>query len=150
VTVAVNSMSNTYHTRGQGMDVKKQLQEYRWIVKNIEMLEDKLLEAETDIQRMTQRFNDMPTSEGQHDKYTDKIADIIEIQKEINEEVERKYKKQNAVHKLIESLDEREQMLVRCKYINGMTWEECAVEMHYGWQHLHRIHATILKKLNMR
>jgi len=150
VTHAVNTMSNTYQIRGSGMDAKKKLQRYSWIERNIKHLEDRLMEMETDIQRMTQRFNDMPTAEGQHDKYSDKISDMIDLKKEINDEVLRKWKEVKEVERMIESLNETEQNLIRLKYIDCLSWVECAVEMSYSWQHLHYIHKKILNKLNIR
>ena len=138
---------NTYHKRGLGMDVKKQLQQHCWVNENINHLEEQLLEMETDIQRMTQRFNDMPKSEGQHDKFTDKIAEMIDIKKEINDELLRKWELRKKVEGMIETLDEREQRLVRYRYIECLTWEKCAVKMNYEWRHLHNIHKKILIQL---
>lgn len=145
--VAVTT-SNTYHRRGSGMDrVQNQLKEYQWIVKNIASLEERLLKLETDIQRVTQLYNDMPQAKGFHDKYTDKINDIIETKKEINEEIERKYKKLSWIQAMIATLDEREQMLLTYYYIDGLTFEECAVRMFYSFQWVCSIHKGAIKKL---
>ena len=132
------------------MDVKRQLQEYSWIVKNIELMEERLLELDTDLQRATARLSDMPKAQGSPDKITLKVADIIDLQNEINEEVQRRCKKEQEIKALMGKLDEREQVLVRLKYVKCLTWEQCAVEMNYGWQHLHKIHKNLLRKLNRR
>lgn len=145
--VAVTT-SNTYHRRGSGMDrVKRKFQEYRWIVENINALEERLLKLETDIQRMTQLYNDMPKATGFHDKYTDKVHEITETKKEINEEIGRKYQKLSDIHGMIAKLDEREQRLMTYKYIDGLTFEECAVKMFYSFQWVCSIHKNALRKL---
>jgi len=47
----------------------------------------------------------------------------------------------------IEKLKPRERLLVRLHYIDGLTWEQVAVEMTYSWSQVHRIHAKALQKL---
>ena len=47
----------------------------------------------------------------------------------------------------IECLDPRERTLIRLYYIEGLTWEEVCVSMHYEWAQIHRIHALALRKL---
>lgn len=47
----------------------------------------------------------------------------------------------------IEKLEPRERRLVRLHYIDGLTWEQVAVEMTYSWRQVHRIHGEALEKL---
>ncbi len=55
-------------------------------------------------------------------------------------EVEEKIKKMK---------NEEEQMVLRLRYIRGLKWEEVALEMGYGWTHIHRIHASALRNFKM-
>jgi RNA polymerase sigma factor (sigma-70 family) len=43
--------------------------------------------------------------------------------------------------------DETERMLMRYRYLEGMTWEEVAVAICYSWKQMHRIHAKALARL---
>ncbi len=51
------------------------------------------------------------------------------------------------IEQAIDSLDPLERTLVRLYYIDGLKWEEVAVEMSYCWRQVHRIHAAALEKL---
>jgi RNA polymerase sigma factor (sigma-70 family) len=51
------------------------------------------------------------------------------------------------IESAIECLDPRERTLIRLYYIEGLTWEEVCVSMHYEWAQIHRIHALALRKL---
>ena len=51
------------------------------------------------------------------------------------------------IEQAIEELEPRERWLVRLHYIDGLTWEQVAVEMDYSWRQVHRIHSDALDKL---
>lgn len=51
------------------------------------------------------------------------------------------------IERAIEKLEPRERHLVRLHYIDGLTWEQVAVEMDYSWRQVHRIHGDALAKL---
>lgn len=48
----------------------------------------------------------------------------------------------------IARLNETERLLFRCRYIDGMTWEEVAVTINYSWSQMHTIHSQALDKLS--
>lgn len=48
-----------------------------------------------------------------------------------------------------EMTDDKEQEVLRLKYLTGLTWEAVAVEIGHSSQHVHRIHASALKNLKM-
>lgn len=47
----------------------------------------------------------------------------------------------------IASLDPIERTLIRLYYVDGLTWEQVCVAIHYEWAQTHRIHAKALAKL---
>ena len=47
----------------------------------------------------------------------------------------------------IDTLDDREQYLIRARYVEGRRWERIAVEMNYSWKQVHRIHGAALRKM---
>ena len=51
------------------------------------------------------------------------------------------------IERAIERLAPRERRLVRLHYVDGMNWEQVAVEMDYSWRQVHRIHSSALEKL---
>lgn len=48
----------------------------------------------------------------------------------------------------IAGLNETERLLFRCRYIDGMEWEDVAVAINYGWSQMHAIHGKALNKLS--
>ncbi len=71
----------------------------------------------------------------------------IELLKEERLEKARCYQKIERQIRQME--DEKEQEVLRLKYIRGMEWEEVAIEMGYTWRHTHRIHSSALKNFKM-
>lgn len=53
----------------------------------------------------------------------------------------------DAIEDAIESLSATERVLMRAKYIEGLTWEEVADLMHYDVRQIHRIHGRALQRL---
>lgn len=125
---------------------KKRLKEYIWIQRNIETLEDMLLEVDTKLQCITSQLTpDKISTTKNPDKFSDLISDRIKIEKSINNEIQKGLKEMVYIESVINKIDERGKLLMRYRYIDGLTWEEIAVKMHYTWQHMHRIHSQCLK-----
>lgn len=68
------------------------------------------------------------------DRYQEKLADLRAEQLRVEE--------------AIETLEPVERMLMRYRYLDGMTWEEVAVAISYSWKQMHRIHGRALDKLS--
>lgn len=128
---------------------KKELQEYRWIKRNIQRLEDRLLELETEATKQTTQLTQDPISGSGYnkDRMTDVVAMIIPVRDRINQQLEKSYELVVKIEKAIETLPEREKYLVRARYIDGVAWERICVDMGYSWRQVHRIHSDALKML---
>lgn len=130
------------------MGIKKKLQNYVWIKENIQSLEDRLLEIDTQLTKITANLSDDPVQTTKDpDRWTNLINERIEVEEMINRELCRCLKEIQYIEKLIEKLPEREKLLMRLRYIDNLKWEEIAYKMNYTWQHMHRIHAEVLKKI---
>lgn len=128
--------------------LKSELQSYTWVRRNIEKLEDKLLELETEATRQTTRFSKTPGSvSAKQDKMGDIVVKMVEVQEQINEQLQQGYAMMRRIEKAIASLPPREAYLIRARYIELKSWEQIAVDMNYSWQHIHRIHSEALKLL---
>ena len=127
---------------------KKQLQEYYWLKRNINQLEDRLLELETQATKITSTITDEPkNSSSNGDKISNIVIKIIDVKYKINSQLQRSYQILEEIENTIEKLPERERYLMRSKYIEGKTWEQIAVDMNYSWMHIHRIHSKALKMI---
>ncbi len=130
---------------------KEELREYRWLVKNIQEMEDELAELETQATHITSSLKeDVVDYTSCKDKMSGQVARIIELQDTINEQLARMYALQKSIREKISGMPEREKRLLTLKYIEGMTWEEVAVDMDYSWQHIHRLHSRALRLINKK
>lgn len=127
---------------------KRELQEYIWLRKNIQQLEDELLRLETEATRQTTSLRQEPRGNNyDKDKLTSVVAKIIAVKDHINEQLQRSYELQAKIEQAIAGLPQREGYLVRAKYLRGMTWEQIAVDMGVSWRHVHRVHSKALRLL---
>jgi DNA-directed RNA polymerase specialized sigma subunit len=129
------------------MITKTDLQSYYWLTRNVKKLEDKLLELETEATRITTRITHQPKSKNGTDKIGGIVAEIIDVQNKINSKLQNAYIIMSKIEQAASRLPEREAYLIRRRYIDCLTWEQIAVDMHYSWQHVHKIHAKALKLL---
>lgn len=124
------------------------MQAYYWVKKNIERLENELLELETEATRQTAQLTQERKSQNYNpDRLAELVAKIVEVQEEINRQLQQSYELVAKIEKAIEKLPEREKYLIRARYIDCKSWEQVAVEMNYSWKQIHRIHANALKLL---
>ena len=130
------------------MRVKDRLNQYRWIVKTIEEMENRLLEIDAKLEKVTTRLkHDVVQASMQADKWGDLISLKCEIQDKINDRLRDSYTEMRYIENMISVLPERERLMMVYKYIDGKTWEEVAVAMNYTRRHMHKIHSECLIKL---
>ena len=139
----------TRYQTAQNGSIKRDLQEYQWYQKKIQQLEDRLLELETRATKITTTLSDMPRGGGTRDKIGDVVAEIVAVQDKINEELVTSYKILDRIESMIASLPQREQFLMRARYLEGKSWEIICVEMNYEWAQVHRLHAEALKEVSV-
>lgn len=61
-----------------------------------------------------------------------RTADLLNVQREILRTIE-------------QVPDSRYRLLLRARYLEGMTWEQIAVEMAYSWRQMLRMHGDALQ-----
>ena len=128
---------------------KQELSEYYWIRRNITKLEDRLVKLKSASVRVTTQLKQDPINGrgGVSDRVGDSIAEIEEVIIELDYKVTQSYRVLASLEKEIDRLPARENYLIRSRYIEMLSWEQIAVDMNYGWAHIHRIHAEALRIL---
>ena len=127
---------------------KKELQQLYWLKRNIQQLENKLIELETEATKMTRQLSKAPIRiSSTDDRLSEIVCKIVEVQNEINRQLEKSYECTAKIEKAIETLPPREALLIRLRYLDQKRWEEICVEMNYSWRQIHYIHAEALKML---
>lgn len=84
-------------------------------------------------------------SSEEQDKLAATVAKIVDLKKTLREELEEYISLKAEAIRLINSLpDSRHRLVLMHRYINGHTWEQIAVCMHYTYQWVHRLHGQAL------
>lgn len=93
---------------------------------------------------VTPVLSDMPKGGGA-DKIQNAVCRIADIEADINREIDRQIDLRERIETAICAIpDGRLRDLMRYRYIDGLTWEQIAVEMHYSYVHICRMHGQAL------
>lgn len=73
---------------------------------------------------------------------------VLEIDEEIKREIEELQTVRQGIRSALDQLeDEKLKLLMEYRYIDGMTWGQIAVEMHYSYMQICRLHGKALKTI---
>lgn len=87
---------------------KQELQQLYWTKRNIQALENKLLELETEATRVTTQLSNDPKGPIRiEDKQSELVIKMIEVQDEINRQTVLYYKHRAVIENIIESLQKK-------------------------------------------
>lgn len=128
---------------------KKELQEYRELILEFEMLEEKILRLKTEIcSPRNQILHDGPRT-GNVIGIADKVVRLVELktecEKQLNRTIDARMDVENAIQRLNSPL---ERTVISYRYIMGMDWVEISKKLKYSEPHIFRVHNKALK--NMR
>ena len=120
------------------------LLEYQAIERRINRLLDEKRGWMEKATAVTPVLSDMPKGGGA-DKIQNAVCRIADIEADINREIDRQIDLRERIETAICAIpDGRLRDLMRYRYIDGLTWEQIAVEMHYSYVHICRMHGQAL------
>lgn len=131
---------------------KEQLQQYKAIKAELRQIESRLDELEaplysagaTPITGMP-----MPPSRAGTESRQERLADqTMELREYYNDKQKELAEKQLAIERAIDALKPMQRMVLRLRYIEGLSWDEVCTCMGYSWRQTHRIHAEALARLS--
>ena len=124
------------------------LLEYRAIERRINRLIDEKAAWNAKATATTSSFSDMPRSGGGSDKIQTTVEKIIEIEEKLDHEIDALVDLRNRIEAAVERLEDgRLRDVMRYRYIDGMKWEQIAVEMHYSYMQVCRLHGKALLEI---
>ena len=126
---------------------KEQLKEYRYMIMNIERLEEQLMEIDTRLTKTTKPLSDMPKNITPRDMTNDLLARRIDLQNLISKKLSKAYASCAFIEEVIERMPEKEKLLMRLRYIKGSAWKIICIKMNYSWRQVHNIHKKALQLL---
>lgn len=105
----------------------KELNRFRYIDKDIEKDEQELKELRAMVNTLTKEISDMPRGSGVKDRIGDSISRIVDLEKMIELNLERKQIEKKRVMAFIESIDDsRIRLIFYYRFIKNLYWVEVA------------------------
>lgn len=129
---------------------KERLRTYQAIKREAKQLQGQLEELEASMYGpKTQQLTGMPS--GASADMGSTLERVVIKHTELVERYRAKLAELTAeqleIEKAIESLDGTARVLMRHRYIEGLTWEEVCVRLNYSWRQTHRLHRRALEQL---
>ncbi|WP_035213391.1 hypothetical protein [Desulfitobacterium hafniense] len=129
---------------------KQELQNYYWLKRNIQKLEHRIIELDTLAAKQTTRLKndaDSRVSHAEHDRLGAVVAEMVDIKRELGEQLREAYEAEERIQNALRNLPEREKYLIRARYVESKKWEQICLDMNLEWAQVHRVHARALKQL---
>ena len=131
-------------------DKKKWLLEYRKLDQDIERDMEELQRWKSRAEKITSSVSDMPKGGNQGDRLQLAVDRICELGERLNGKIDAAVKRRKEMEAAIATVEDRTlQLLLRYRYIDGMTWEQIAVKMNYDYRWTLRLHGRALTRLTI-
>lgn len=126
------------------------LSRYRKLGRRIEQLSTERAMWLSRACKTTQTISDMPKAKNGAQGDSGEVAQYIEIGEEITQELRELHRLRREILAVVATLkDDTLQNLMRYRYIDGLTFEEIAVKLHYSWRQVCRKHGQALAEMKM-
>lgn len=125
------------------------LKEYIDIVKECAEVRQYYMSKAYSIQAQT--ISDMPMGGAYaHDTVGAKLAKLDTIDEMVNKRLLKLEAKRIEIEGIIDRLDESiHRRLMHMRYIQGLAWEQIAVNINYTWRHVHNLHSDALERVDL-
>ena len=101
--------------------------------------------------RITPVLSPVPGGGGSGSPIERPMDKVLEIDVEINREIDELQIVRQEIRAALNQLeDENLKLLMEYRYIDGLTWEQIAVKMHYGFQWVCKLHGRALNRLRIK
>jgi DNA-directed RNA polymerase specialized sigma subunit len=129
--------------------IKQKLHSYNGAREECKQIDGQIAQIRTTMESpRIQAMDGMPRGSGGGDAMASIVAELIHLEEKYRDKLHRLHTAMSEVEDLIGSLDDPvERQVLRCRYIDGLIWEEVCVKLNYSWSQTHRIHGGALDKL---
>ena len=98
--------------------------------------------------KITPVYSFAPGGRGDGDKIGGAVAKLVDLDKDIQNDIKMLTEALAATRELIKMLgDEKLQLILFKRYLNYQRWEVIAADLGYSWQYIHKMHSKALQKL---
>ncbi len=123
---------------------KEQLRQYRYLKKEIILLQEEIQQLRTSLQAVPQ-LDGMPHSNFAADRTAGVVAKIVDLEAQLHKTLRDMIDLRGEIEECIEGLPADQRLLMRLRYIEGLRWAAVAVEMNYSYKQVCRIHGKVLQ-----
>lgn len=133
----------------------KEKKEYLYRYRNLESSIERLLEEkerwQTRAEKITPAITDMPRGGDAENQRELAICNMMDCANQAAEKINEQTKLKTEIEKAIESVgDDRLELLLVYRYIDGEQWEDITRLLDCSWTHTHRLHAMALEKIKIQ
>lgn len=115
---------------------------------NIKSFEERIAVARSKAERDTPHYGPQSGGAGDGKRLENDVITLLDVERPL---YELKAKREAALRKVIHYIEllppSPMQVVLYKRYINYHSWEQIAAELHYSWQHVHRLHAKALDEI---
>ena len=128
---------------------KEYLSQYRYAVKRAARTDAEIAQWRSVAEKVTPTLSGMPGG-GTGSRIESAVEQMDALREKLNDQMARCAQIRIAIDKAIEGVpDERLRYLLELRYVDGCTFEQIAVNMHYDWRHVVRLHGFALSALKI-
>lgn len=132
------------------MTAKEYLSQYKGLNDSINAKLEQVGELRRKAQTVSSGSSDGTHSSTPRDRIGEITARIVDLEREINEDIDRSIDLQREIRAAIATVPEvRLRTLLEYKYINLLTLDETAVRMNYSYPQICRLHGRALQSVKM-
>lgn len=121
---------------------KKELDELRTAHQKISDYEERILRLRSRMESVTQSLSNTPVQSSRQDTLLNQLAILEEMENTLEEKRLDLYRLQKRALEEFERLSHPLGIIMKLRYIDGLSWEAVALESHYSESHCYRLHET--------
>jgi DNA-directed RNA polymerase specialized sigma subunit len=131
------------------MDVKEFLVSFREFEKYIDQRLDEHARLKARAERITSMMSEMPRYNGLSRE--DIIVKKVQLEIDIEDDLKKYKEMRKRVEDVISQLSNKKwQIIMRYRYINGLTFEDIALSLGNDIRHIYRVHGWALEELRKK
>lgn len=132
------------------MTLKKLLNDIRDLISIIEFKKLKLQRSWSQTLYPGISYEPRVQSDKDHNKHSDDILEIMELEDEIKKLKQKLAKMLKQVKQATSDMTEKEQLIIKLRYIKGKTWEDVAKEIGHSKRWTLEINKKLIEKLEKK
>lgn len=126
------------------------LKQYKNLDKYINHLIEDAERLRTRAEKITPTLTGLPQGGDGENQREVAICKLVDLNNEIDEKIDLYVDLGREIRGNIDSVpDVILRTILLLKYIEGLTWEQIAVDLQYSWRNVHYLHSRALKEFNI-